>query len=76
MQQAAVGKERCEKRRVLASGVRYEGIGSGPPVLTSPYRKLLWCVVTVQYEYLVAGGCLVGMIGGVGVGGLSAAGRH
>jgi hypothetical protein len=30
MQQAAEGKERCEKRRVLASGVGYDSMGSGP----------------------------------------------
>lgn len=32
MQQAAEGKERCEKRRVLASVDRYDGIGSWPRV--------------------------------------------
>ena len=32
LQQAAEGKERCEKRRVLASVDRYDGIGSWPRV--------------------------------------------
>ena len=64
LQQAAEGKERCEKWRVLASGVRYDGIGSWPRVhgqWGSPFRKLLWRAVTV---HAVTGGCLVVMTDG------------
>ena len=67
MQQAAEGKERCEKRRVLASVDRYDGIGSWPRVQLasgSPYRRLLWRAVTV---HAVTGGCLVVMMQRLGL---------
>ena len=58
MQQAAEGKERCEKRRVLASVDRYDGIGSWPRVHGQ------WESDSAVTVHAVTGGCLVVMTDG------------